>query len=321
MIVITGAAGFIGSCLLGRLNAMGLADIVMVDDFSRPDKMPNYTSKRFALQINRRDFEAWARQHSRDIDVIFHMGARTDTTEFDVGIFDELNTGYSKKLFTLCAEYSIPFIYASSAAVYGAGEHGYTDSPDLLPALRPLNPYGQSKLDFDCWVEAAAIRPPWWAGFRFFNVYGPNEYHKGRMASVVMHAFNQVRQTGRVRLFRSHRPDYADGMQLRDFIYVFDVVDVLIRFWKEQPASGIYNLGTGRASAFLHLAEAVFAALELKPDIEFVDTPADIRDKYQYFTQADTNRLQQAVDLPGFTSLADGVADYVRRFLSHGIGF
>lgn len=318
MIVITGAAGFIGSCLLGRINALGREDVVIVDDFSRSDKFHNFSIKHFSDQIERSMFMDWLRQHHHEVEIIFHLGARTDTTEFDAGIFDELNTGYSKKLFTLCAEYGILFIYASSAAVYGAGEHGYSDGPELLPVLRPLNPYGQSKLDFDRWVGAAAQTPPWWAGFRFFNVYGPNEYHKGRMASVVMHAFNQISQTGRVRLFRSHRPDYEDGMQLRDFIYVFDVVDVLIRFWNEKPASGIYNLGTGHASAFLHLAEAVFAALDLNPAIEFVDTPADIRDKYQYFTQADTTRLLQAVNLPAFTSLADGVADYVKRFLLEG---
>jgi ADP-L-glycero-D-manno-heptose 6-epimerase len=314
-IIVTGAAGFIGSCLVGKLNELGYENLILVDDFSSNFKKPNWINKHYALCVPREDFLSWAHEFSDDLEVVFHLGARTDTTEMNEKVFDVLNLNYSKQIFDFCSQYQIPLLYASSAATYGGGELGYSDDHHLIPFLQPLNPYGISKNEFDKWVLQQKTAPPFWAGFKFFNVYGPNEYHKNRMASVVFHSVNQIRNTGKVRLFRSHRPDYADGMQKRDFIYVFDVVETLIRFWKNRPVSGIYNLGTGKAEPFLRLAEAVFEALELPPAIEFMDTPIDIRDKYQYFTQADIHKLEATGLAPNFTSLHDGIIDYVGRFL------
>lgn len=318
MIVVTGAAGFIGSCLVAKLNDLGVGGIVAVDDFSRDDKNKNLAGKEVTMMIDRKFFCNWLEENYQQVDFVYHLGARTDTTEFDVAVFNELNLNYSKRVWQLCSKYSIPLIYASSAATYGSGELGYDDSHALIPRLKPLNPYGESKNDFDKWVLQQVVTPPFWAGFKFFNVYGPNEYHKGRMASVVMHSFNQIRSTGRVKLFRSHRPDYADGMQLRDFVYVKDVTTVLTEMAHKRVSNGIYNLGTGEARPFLHLAQAVFKALNLEPDIDFVDTPADIRDKYQYFTEAATTKLREARITTRFSSLEEGVTDYVAGYLSRG---
>jgi ADP-L-glycero-D-manno-heptose 6-epimerase len=315
MIIITGSAGFIGSCLVSKLNNKGIKDIILVDDFSREDKIQNIRNKVFALTVDRRDFPAWFRDNNGQIDFVFHIGARTDTTEFDVTVFDELNLGYSKKVWELCTFYNVPLIYASSAATYGDGSLGYNDDPLLIPQLKPLNPYGDSKNEFDKWVLKQEKQPPFWYGLKFFNVFGPNEYHKGRMASVVYHSFNQVRNTGEIRLFRSHRPDYQDGRQLRDFIYVKDVVDVMYFLMNHQADSGIYNLGTGHARTFLDLAEAVFASLGKEPRISFIDTPEDIRDKYQYFTEANMQKLRSiGYDRP-FTRLEDAVEEYVQGYL------
>lgn len=321
MIVVTGAAGFIGSCLIARLNEAGLNEIVAVDDFSRDDKNRNLAAKNIALMIDRMHFFSWLDINHQKVDFVFHLGARTDTTEFDVAVFDLLNLNYSKEMWSLCTTHSIPLIYASSAATYGDGALGYDDDHALIPRLKPLNPYGESKNEFDKWVLLQDTTPPFWAGFKFFNVYGPNEYHKGRMASVVMHAYNQIKATGRVKLFRSHRPDFADGMQLRDFVYVKDVVDVLFAMSQKQSASGIYNLGTGEARAFLHLAQGVFSALSLEPLIDFVDTPLDIRDKYQYFTEASMQKLTAAGIGVNFRSLEAGVTDYVNNYLVTGAAF
>ena len=316
-IIVTGAAGFIGSCLVGKLNELGYENLILVDDFSSILKEPNWVNKKYEMCIPREDFLQGVHECSCDIEVVFHLGARTDTTEMNEKVFDALNLTYSKQIFNFCSQYRIPLLYASSAATYGAGELGYSDDHHLIPLLRPLNPYGISKNEFDKWVLQQNITPPFCAGFKFFNVYGPNEYHKHRMASVVFHSANQIRNTGKVRLFRSHRPDYADGMQKRDFVYVFDVIETLIRFWQHRPVSGIYNLGTGKAEPFLRVAEAVFEALEFSPAIEFIDTPIDIRDKYQYFTQADIRKIQATGLTPDFTSLYDGIIDYVGRFLKY----
>lgn len=318
MIVITGSAGFIGSCVLAKFNSMGITNIVLVDDFSRRDKEPNYTLKQFYQKIHRREFPAWLRHHTDIVTHVIHLGARTDTTEQDKSVFDELNLNYSKELWNICAEAGIPLIYASSAATYGLGESGYSDNESHIPALRPLNPYGESKNEFDKWALSQRRKPPSWHGLKFFNVYGPNEYHKGRMASVVLHGYRQISETGKMRLFRSHRPDFRDGEQLRDFVYVKDVMDVIWFLFEKRPASGIYNLGSGKARTFLALAEATFAAMEKKPAIEFVDTPADIRDKYQYFTEADMKKLRAAGYKKPFTSLEEGVRDYVRNYLVSG---
>ncbi len=317
MVVITGAAGFIGSCLVGRLNAAGYGDIVAVDAFGRADKERNLAGKRVRERVSRGVFFEWLDEHRRSVEAVFHLGARTDTTEQDRAIFDALNLHYSQQLWQRCADYGLPFFYASSAATYGAGEQGYSDDHSRIGLLRPLNPYGQSKQDFDVWLlqqDHSASIP--WAGFKFFNVYGPNEYHKGRMASVVFHTAQQIRATGAMRLFRSHRPDFRDGEQSRDFIYVKDVVDVLLFFLEKRPPSAIYNLGTGQARTFLDLALNTFRAMDAEPNITFIDTPADIRDTYQYFTQADMSKLRQVAGYAApFHSLEEGISDYVRGYL------
>jgi ADP-L-glycero-D-manno-heptose 6-epimerase len=316
MIVVTGAAGFIGSNLITGLNVARYKDLVLVDDFSRPDRERNYSGKEFVALVDRREFPVWIQNNHRYIQIILHLGARTDTTEFSWEIFQELNVDYSKEVYNICLEYGLPLIYASSAATYGLGEFGYADNHDVVSRLEPLNPYGRSKNEFDQWVLAQENKPFFWAGLKFFNVYGPNEYHKGRMASVVFHAYNQIKETSKMNLFRSHHPDFKDGEQSRDFIYVKDLVDVIIYLMENRPASGLYNLGTGRASTFLELVSFTFAAMDLEPMINYVDTPEDIRDKYQYFTQADMTKLRAAGYKKEFSSLKEGVRDYVRNYLA-----
>lgn len=317
MIVVTGAAGFIGSCMIQALSEAGYKDILAVDDFSRPDKNRNLDNKKTCGQIHRNNFIRWLERNHADVDAVIHLGARTDTTEMDVNIFNELNLEYSKAVWMLCAGYDIPLLYASSAATYGLGEQGYDDDHARIPLLKPLNPYGQSKQDFDVWVleQQAAGAPSQWSGFKFFNVYGPNEYHKGRMASVIFHTLRQIKATGGMKLFRSHRPDYKDGEQSRDFIYVKDVSSVLLHFLENRPANGIYNLGTGQARTFYDLVRGTFHAMDLEPNITFVDTPADIRDTYQYFTEANMNKVRQTGYIEPFWSLEDGITDYVQRYL------
>lgn len=316
MIIVTGAAGFIASCLISDLNKAGYNDIIAVDDFSRSDKNQNLLEKKIIARIERNTFFKWAEENKTKIKFIFHLGARTDTTEFNKAIFDELNVGYSQSMWTFCTENKIPLVYASSAATYGLGEFGYQDSHDLPEKLKPLNPYGDSKNEFDKWVLKQPSTPPFWCGLKFFNVYGPNEYHKGRMASVIFHAFNQIKEKGSMKLFRSHHPEYKDGGQLRDFVYVKDVADICLFMLKKQPESGLYNLGTGEARTFLDLAYAVFDALNVTPEIEFIDTPADIRDKYQYFTEADMSKIKNNGFKDSFFSLEAGVDDYIKNYLN-----
>lgn len=315
MIVVTGAAGFIGSCLVTGLNAQGYEDLILVDDFSKTEKLPNLEGKKYSKKVERSQFAQWLDQNHKMVYFVFHIGARTDTTEFDVELLTNLNLDYTKKVWQQCAEYAIPLVYASSAATYGLGEYGYSDSHDVVEKLKPLNPYGDSKNDFDKWALKQEKAPYFWAGLKFFNVYGPNEYHKGRMASVIFHAFNQIKANGKVKLFRSHNPEYKDGEQLRDFIYVNDVVDVCLYLMKNKHDPGLYNLGTGKARTFLDLAKSTFKALNLEPNIEFIDTPIDIRDKYQYYTQADMHKLIAHGYNKPFTSLEDGVEDYVANYL------
>ena len=315
MILITGAAGFIGSAMAAQLIERGRDDLWLVDDFSRADRLPNYQDKAVRGLIERDRLMAWLEAHPQKPQAIVHLGARTDTTEFDEAIFQRLNLRYSQELWQYCAAEGVPLIYASSAATYGAGEQGFDDDPALIPQLRPLNPYGQSKQDFDLWALAQPAAPPRWYGLKFFNVYGPNEYHKGRMASVVLHAFNQIQATGQMKLFRSHRPDFADGEQRRDFIYVKDLTRVMAWLLRGEAPNGIYNLGTGTARSFLDLTRAVFAALDREPQIGFIDIPADIRERYQYFTEARMDRLRQAGYSANFTSLEAGVGEYVQRYL------
>ena len=314
-IVITGAAGFIGSCLAGKLNHKGYREIVLVDNFTNPRKEKNYYHKSISEKVERDDFFPWLTQHADEVEFVFHLGARTDTTETNPEVFDRLNLGFTREVWKICTEQRIGIIYASSAATYGGGEHGYSDDHSRVELYKPLNLYGESKHEFDKWALTQESAPPYWAGMKFFNVYGPNEYHKGRMASVIFHAFHQIRETGRVRLFRSHRPDYEDGGQLRDFIFVRDVVDVLFFLMKRGGHSGIYNLGTGKARTFLDLVRAVFHALDKQENIEFIDTPEDIRDKYQYFTEAPMAKLRAEGFEEDFYSLEDGIEEYVVEFL------
>jgi ADP-L-glycero-D-manno-heptose 6-epimerase len=315
MLILTGAAGFIGSALAADLLAHGQEDLVLVDDFSREEKRANYKGKAVKALVERSDFFAWVKGKEAEIAAIIHLGARTDTAEQDTALFDRLNLHYSQQMWALCVRYGLPLIYASSAATYGGGEHGFEDSHGGVRKLRPLNPYGWSKQQFDLWALEQQAAPPFWAGLKFFNVYGPNEYHKGRMASVIFHAFRQIQATGKLRLFRSHRPDYAHGEQRRDFVYVKDLTAVVRFLLQGKAPSGLYNLGTGQARSFNDLGRAVFASLGQEPVIEYVGTPADIRAAYQYFTEANMTKLRAAGYLPDFTSLEEGVSDYVQGFL------
>jgi ADP-L-glycero-D-manno-heptose 6-epimerase len=318
MIVVTGAAGFIGSVLVGRLNRLGFNDLLLVDDFSFPDKQKNLSGKKYARQIDREAFLPWFEANADKVSFVFHIGARTDTTEFNKEIFDKLNVNYTKSIWRVCTSFNIPLVYASSAATYGDGELGYKDDESKIPSLKPLNPYGWSKQEFDIWALEQDATPPQWQGLKFFNVYGPNEFHKARMASVIFHSFNQINATGKVKLFRSHRPDYKDGWQLRDFVYVMDVVNVCVFLMQHKVTSGIYNLGAGKARSFYDLADSTFKAMSKDTNIEFVDIPADIRDKYQYFTEADMSKLiAQGYNTP-FHSLEEGVTDYVQNYLMTG---
>lgn len=315
MIVITGAAGFISSCLVAQLNQAGFKDLVLVDDFSRKEKENNINGKTYTELVDRNKFIAWLDDNADMVQFVVHLGARTDTTEFDKAIFDELNLNYSKDVWNLCVKHGLPLIYASSGATYGLGEFGYDDNHEVVEKLKPLNPYGDSKNDFDKWALAQKEQPYFWAGLKFFNVYGPNEYHKGRMASVIFHAYNQIEEKGSVKLFRSHNENYTDGGQLRDFVYVKDVASVIMFLMNHRKDSGIYNLGTGQARTFLDLAKGTFKALNRAEDISFIDTPADIRDKYQYFTEANMNKLKSIGYNKPFTSLEDGISDYVSNYL------
>ncbi len=316
MIVVTGAAGFIGSCLIARLNEEGFNDLIAVDDFSHPEKENNLAGKKITMRVERKDFFNWLKENHKFVQFIFHLGARTDTTEFNKTIFDELNLNYSKDVWKACIEYGLPLVYASSAATYGNGEFGYNDDNAFIPKLHPLNPYGDSKNDFDKWAIVQEETPYFWAGLKFFNVYGPNEYHKGRMASVIIHAFKQISETGKMKLFRSHKAEFKDGEQLRDFVYVKDVSEVCMFLLHHRKDSGIYNLGTGHARTFLDLVKNTFRAMNKKEQIEFIDTPVDIRDKYQYFTEAKMNKLHSIGYSKHFYSLEDGVNDYVVNYLS-----
>ena len=326
-ILVTGVAGFIGSYMIGFLNKHGFKNIIIADDFSEKEKKLNYIDKSILVKVERDELFDWLSKNILKIDPIdigfvFHLGARTDTTEFDYSIHERLNVEYSKKIWNYCTENKIPLVYASSAATYGSGELGYKDDHGIVEKLLPLNPYGVSKNEFDKWairqsrlLSGQGQQPPFWAGLKFFNVYGPNEYHKGRMASVIFHSFNQINSSGKVKLFRSHNPEFKDGEQLRDFIYVEDVVKVCLWMMQQMPASGLYNVGTGKARTFKDLVTAIFKSLNKEPVIEFIDTPEDIRDKYQYFTEADINKLRNAGYNDEFYTLEEGVADYVKNFL------
>jgi len=316
MIIVTGAEGFIGSCLVALLNERQYVDLVLVDDFEDlPARAQNLQDKRFSKKVERTSFFEWLDANAHEVQFVFHIGARTDTTEKDEEIFKELNLRFSQELFKRCAAEGIPMVYASSAATYGAGEFGYEDDEQKLDLLNPLNPYGRSKNDFDKWIFTQEQKPYFWAGLKFFNVYGPNEYHKARMASVVYHAYHQIKNTGAVNLFQSHREDYAHGAQMRDFIYVKDLCEVCLFLMHHRKNSGLYNLGSGQARTWNDLAQAIFAALQLPVQINYIPIPEDIREAYQYFTEATMHKMKQIGYEKPFTSIEEGIADYVNNYL------
>ena len=315
MIVVTGAGGFIGSNLVARLNREGFKDLVLVDDFGG-GKEARVQGLAYSSLVHRDHLMNWLDEHHAWVQYVFHLGARTDTMLHDTAIFDRLNLGYSKDLWQACSRWGLPMLYASSAATYGLGEHGFEDGISKLSQLQPLNPYGESKHHFDCWMAQSESKPLQWVGLKFFNVFGPGESHKGPMASVIWHASKQVMQDGKVRLFKSHHPDYKDGEQRRDFIYVDDVTEVCLWFMKNRQHSGLFNLGTGKASTFKDLVLALFRAMSLDPCIDFVDTPEHLRAQYQYYTCADMAWLQRLHCTVPFTGLGDAILDYYRRELS-----
>jgi ADP-L-glycero-D-manno-heptose 6-epimerase len=316
LVLVTGALGFVGSCVAMDLHRTGRYRVAVCDDLTADRKTPNLGGTEFVYVIERKVLIALLEAGElSDLTAIIHIGARTDTTEFNKAIFDELNVEYSKALWAIATDRQIPFIYASSAATYGAGELGYKDDHAIINQLKPLNPYGDSKNEFDQWVLTQQSAPSQWYGLKFFNVYGPNEYHKSRMASVIFHAFNQFKENGKVKLFRSHRNDFEDGKQLRDFVYVKDVIQVIHFLLQQQPQNGIYNLGTGTARAFYDLAKATAEAMQIPLQIDWIDIPEDIRDKYQYFTEADMQKLQQAGYKNTFHTLEEGITDYVQQYL------
>lgn len=323
-IIITGAAGFIGSCMVQYLNEQGFENLILVDKFRHTEKEKNWKNKKFKYTVDRELLLEWLEESKKiKIELVIHLGARTDTTEFDYNIHKELNEEYSQDVWNYCTANNIPLIYASSAATYGNGDLGYDDDNKMLGDLQPLNPYGKSKHEFDKWAVQQLNAPPFWAGLKFFNVYGPNEYHKQRMASVIYHAHKQIETYGFVKLFKSYKDEFKDGEQLRDFIYVKDILKVI--FWIAESMSngnwttdknGIYNVGTGKARTFIDLVHATYAALEKQPEINYIEMPVDLINSYQYFTQASIIKLKHAGYEETFTSLEDGINDYVRNYLS-----
>jgi ADP-L-glycero-D-manno-heptose 6-epimerase len=317
MIVVTGAAGFIGSCQLSYLaEHFPQAQLVAVDELATTAKAPNLKGKNVAHFVHRLVFHDWLVSHADEVDVVFHLGARTDTTEKDPRIFNELNLEYSQRLWKICVDHQIPLLYASSAATYGGGEHGYSDAHQGVQYLKPLNPYGASKNDFDKWALSQKETPPQWAGFKFFNVFGPNEFHKGRMASVVFHAFNQIKKHGKMKLFKSHRPDIQNGHQSRDFVYIVDVLKMINWIHREKPANGLYNIGSGTPNTFLDLVQFTFEAMGIPPQVEFIDTPEDIRDSYQYYTCAEMEKLKNMGYKEETYSFNDAIKEYVQQYLT-----
>lgn len=321
MILVTGAAGFIGSVIVKELNDRGLSDILICDHFESGDKWKNLRGLKYDSFIQVEDLfnhPIWKKVGG--LKAIYHMGACSDTTELNMDFLYKNNTEFTNKLLTLSAQKNIPIVYASSAATYGAGEQGYSDDHKGISCLRPLNKYGYSKQLSDEWILKQTKKPKVWFGVKFFNVFGPNEYHKGKMSSVVFQSFNQINNVGLVKLFKSHRPDFKDGEQLRDFVYVKDVVRAMIELiaaGKKKPSiSGIYNLGTGEARSFHDLAKATFKSMHKETNIEFIDMPFELRHQYQYFTQADMTKLKKALPKFKFMKLEDAVKDYVQNHLA-----
>jgi len=315
MIIVTGGAGFIGSCVVRSLNEAGRSDIVIVDNISETDKWMNMRNKKYIKYVHKSRFLEELPTYE-NVEAIVHMGAQSSTTERDFDYLWENNFEYTKALWNYCAEKHISFIYASSAATYGDGSLGFNDRMDI-DKLLPLNGYGYSKQLFDMWVKHQAKSfPAQYCGLKFFNVYGPNEYFKGSMASMVFHGFNQIKETGKVKLFKSCNPNYADGGQLRDFVYVKDICKVIMWLLVNKHVSGLFNVGTGRAQSFAELAEATFHALDLEPNIEYIDMPEKLRGKYQYYTKAEMSKLYDAGYPYHFADVENGVRDYVQSHLA-----
>lgn len=321
MFIVTGGAGFIGSTLVWKLNEQGLRDVVIADRMGTGPKWKNLAKRRFTTILHKNDLFPWLESEGArpDVEAVFHLGASSSTTETDVDYLVQNNLNYSIKLWQFCVDHEVPFIYASSAATYGDGELGFVDDPAKMPKLRAMNPYGFSKQKFDDWVMAQTSTPPFWAGLKFFNVYGPQEYHKGSQSSVVPQFVPQVQKSGKIRLFKSYRDGYADGEQKRDFVYVKDCVDVMWHLFESQRSArpGIYNIGSGQARSWNDLARSVFKAMNVSPaKIEFIDMPENLRSQYQYFTEASlTNLRERAGYKKAMTTLEDGVADYVQNYL------
>lgn len=312
-VIVTGGAGFIGSNLVKELNNRGIRNITLVDHLT-DEKKKNIQGLEYREYSDKDEFLKMLKGNKlTNIDVIFHLGARTDTIERNKEFLLKVNTEYSKKLFTFALLNNCRFIYASSAATYGNGNHGYSDKERNL---KPLNYYGLSKYLFDEWVLNQKKKPLQWVGLKFFNVYGYNEYHKGFMASVVCHGFEEIKNEGKIRLFKSYKKDYKDGEQKRDFIYVKDAVKIILFFLDHKNLNGIYNVGTGKARTFLDLGHALFRALEQKPKIHFIHMPKSIKGKYQYFTQADIRSLRNVGYKGTFYELEDGISDYVQNYLT-----
>ena len=321
MILITGAAGFIGSVIVKHLNDQGITDLLLCDHFESGEKWKNLRGLKYDSFVQVEDLFShplWKKTGS--LKAIYHMGACSDTTELNMDFLYKNNTEFTNNLLILAAQKNIPIVYASSAATYGAGEQGYSDEHKRLSKLLPLNKYGYSKHLSDEWILRQTKKPKVWFGVKFFNVFGPNEYHKGKMSSVVYQSFNQIKTEGEVKLFKSHRPDYKDGEQLRDFVYVKDVVRAMVELiaaGKKKPGlSGIYNLGTGEARSFHDLVKATYASMDKTAKIKFIDMPGELRNQYQYYTQAEMGKLKKALPKFKFMKLEAAVDDYVRGHLS-----
>ena len=314
MILITGGAGFIGSVLAEEFNNQGITDLIIADRLTNVQKNNNLERLRYAKYL---DADQLFDGHTPRLQTIFHMGACSSTLEQNVEYLNKNNVEYSKKMFRLALKHNCPFIYASSAATYGDGSQGYDDDHSKIPLLSPLNPYGRSKQEFDCWILQQKEYPPVWFGLKFFNVYGPHEYHKGEMCSVVYKAYQQIQETKKVKLFKSYKKEYSDGGQLRDFIYVKDVTRGMLAFSqiKKSATSGIYNIGTGKARTFYDLANNTFKAMGEKTRVEYIEMPNQTRFHYQYFTQAKMNKFKSLFPHFLFSTLEEGITDYVQNYL------
>jgi len=321
MIIVTGGAGFIGSVLLWKLNEIGVKDILVVDSLGQGSKWKNLAKRTFTTVLHKDDFGAWLAEDGTraDIEAVFHLGASSSTAQTDVDYLMRNNLNYSIRLWEFCAQYEVPLIYASSGATYGGGEQGFSDSAAIVPKLRATNPYGFSKQKFDHWALAQTRCPPFWAGLKFFNVYGPQEYHKGTQSSVIRQFVPQVKQSGIIRLFKSYRPGVEDGDQRRDFVSVKDCVEVMVHLLRNigRAESGLYNVGSGKARTFADLARCVFTAMGVDPArLEYIEMPEVLREHYQYHTEAPLNRLRERAGYTKpMTNLEDGVTDYVRNYL------